>query len=88
MSESKVVLKEVIQYLKEASEYEKNRRFNKFVEGAITLLQHVTQNEDGLGLFIDVLVDITDEYLRTKNQYVLIEALRFFEFDELNKGDD
>ena len=82
MSESGAVLKEAIQYLKEASEREKNKQFRKFVESAIIILQHVAQNEEDIGLFIDVFVDIADEYLRTKNQYVLIEALRFFTFDE------
>jgi len=82
MSESGAVLKEAIQYLKEASEHEKNKQFRKFVESAIIILQHVAQNEEDIGLFIDVFIDIADEYLRTKNQYVLIEALRFFTFDE------
>ena len=82
MSKSKISLEEAIQYLKEASEHEKNKRFQKFVEGAIIILQHVAQNEEDIGLFIDVFVDIADEYLRTKNQYVLVEALRFFPFDE------
>ena len=41
---------------------------------------------EGLDLLIDILVDITDEYLRTKSQYVLVEALSFF--DEIIEGDD
>ena len=82
MSESEVTLEEAIQYLKEASEHEKNKQFRKFVESAIIILQHVAHNEEDIGLFIDVFVDIADEYLRTNNQYVLVEALRFFAFDE------
>jgi len=82
MSKSKFSLEETIQYLKEASEHKKNKQFRKFVESAIIILQHVAQNEEDIGLFIDVFVDIADEYLRTKNQYVLVEALRFFSFDE------
>jgi ribosomal protein L22 len=76
------MLAEAIQYLKEVAEHEKSKRFRKFVESAIIILQHVAQNEEDIGLFIDVFLDIADEYLRTKNQYVLIEALRFFAFDE------
>ena len=82
MSKSKISLEEAIQYLKEASEHEKNKQFRKFAESAIIILQHVAQNEEDIGLFIDVFLDIADEYLRTKNQYVLVEALRFFPFDE------
>jgi len=82
MSKSEITLEEAIQYLKEASEREKNKQFRKFVESAIIILQHVAQNEEDIGLFIDVFLDIVDEYLRTKNQYVLVEALSFFAFDE------
>jgi len=82
MSESEVTLEEAIKYMKEASEHEKNKQFRKFVESAIIILQHVAQNEEDIGLFIDFFVDIVDEYLRTKNQYVLVEALSLFAFDE------
>jgi hypothetical protein len=82
MSKSEITLEEAIKYLKEASEHKKNKQFRKFVESAIIILQHVAHNEEDIGLFIDVFVDIADEYLRTKNHYVLVEALRFFAFDE------
>ena len=81
MSKSKMSLEEAIKYMKEVSEHEKNKQLRKFVESAIIILQHVAQSED-IGLFIDVFVNIVDEYLLTKNQYVLIEVLRFLAFDE------
>ena len=82
MSKSKISLEEAIQYLKEASEHEKNKQFRKFAESAIIILQHVAQNEEDIGLFIDVFLDVADEYLLTKNHYVLVEALRLFSFDD------
>jgi len=82
MSKSKISLEETIQYLKEAAEHEKNKRFQKFAESAIIILQHVAQNEEDIGLFIDVFLDVADEYLLTKNHYVLVEALRLFSFGD------
>jgi len=86
MNESKIMLVEVIQYLKEVAEHEKSKRFHKFVERAIIILQYFAETDANLDLLIDILVDITDEYLRTKSQYVLVEALSFF--DELIEGVD
>ena len=82
MSKSEITLEEAIKYLKEASEHKKNKQFRKFVESAIIILQHVAQNEEDIGLFIDVFLDVADEYLLTKNHYVLVEALRLFSFDD------
>jgi len=84
MSESELSLEEAIKYLKEVSEHEKNKRFQKFVEGAIVLLKYFTETDvEGLNLLINVLIDTTDEYLQTKNPQLLSEALQF-----LNLGDD
>jgi hypothetical protein len=84
MNESEISLKEAIQYMKEASAHEKNKQFRKFVEGAILILQHFAETGADLGLdpLLDVLLDTTDEYLRTKNKHVLSEALHFLNFDE------
>ena len=83
MSESEVTLEEAIKYLQETSEHEKNKRFNKFVEGAIILLKHFAETDvEGLELLIYVLLDTTDEYLQTKNPQLLSEALQFLNLDE------
>jgi len=82
MSESELSLEEAIKYLKEASEHEKNKRFQKFVEGAILILQHFAETDANLDLLIDILLDTTDEYLQTKNQQVLSEALHFLNLDD------
>jgi len=83
MSENEITLEEVIQYLKDASEHENNKRFNKFVEGAIILLEHFAETDvEGLELLIYVLLDTTDEYLQTKNPQLLSEALQFLNLDE------
>jgi hypothetical protein len=83
MSESEISLEEAIQYLKEASEHEKNKQFRKFVEGAILILKHFEETgaDLGLDLLIGILLDTTDEYLQTKNQQVLSEALHFLNLD-------
>jgi len=82
MSESEITLEEAIQYLKEASEHENNKQFSKFVEGVVEILTYFAQNETDLGLLIDVLLDTTDEYLQTKNQRVLYEALHFLNLED------
>jgi len=82
MDNSKITLAEAIQYLKEAAEHENSKRFHKFVERAIIILQYFAEIDANLDLLIAVFLDIADEYLRTKNQYVLIEALHFLAFDE------
>ena len=82
MSKNEITLEEAMQYLKEASEHERNKQFHKFIEGAIIILQHVAQKEEDIGLFIDVFLDVADEYLLTKNHYVLVEALRLFSFGD------
>jgi len=84
MSETEVTLEEAIKYFKEASEHEKNKQFRKFVEGAILILQHFAETgaDLGLDLLLDVLLDTTDEYLQTKNQRVLYEALHFLNLED------
>jgi len=82
MSESELYLEEAIKYLKKASEHEKNKLFKKFVEGAILILQHFAETDANLDLLIDILLDTTDEYLQTKNQQVLSEALHFLNLDD------
>ena len=82
MSESEITLEEAIQYLKETSKHEKNKRFNKFVEGVVEILTYFAQNETDLELLIDVLLETTDEYLQTKNPQLLSEALQFLNLDE------
>ena len=82
MSDSEITLEEAIKYLKDASEHEKNKQFHKFVEGAILILQHFAETDANLDLLIDILLDTTDDYLQTKNQQVLSEALRFLNLDE------
>jgi len=83
MSEIEITLEKAIQYLKEASEHEKNKQFSKFVEGAIIVLKYFAETDvEGLELLIYVLLDATDEYLQTKNQRVLYEALNFLNLDE------
>jgi len=83
MSETEISLEEAIKYLKEASEHEKNKRFQKFVEGAIVLLKYFAETDvEGLDLLINVLIDTTDEYLQTKNPQLLSEALQFLNLDE------
>ena len=83
MSESEVTLEEAIKYMKEASEHEKNKQFQKFVEGAIVLLKYFAETDvEGLDLLINVLIDTTDEYLQTKNPQLLSEALQFLNLDE------
>jgi len=78
MSESEITLEEAIKYMKEASEHEKSKQFNKFVESSIIILQYFAETGANLNILISVLVDITDEYLYTKNPRVLVEALSFF----------
>jgi len=84
MSETEISLEEAIKYLKETSEHEKNKQFKKFVEGAIIILQHFAETgaDLGLDLLISILLDTTDEYLQTKNQRILTEALQFMNLDE------
>jgi len=84
MSESEISLEEAIQYLKEASEHEKNEQFRKFAEGAILILQHFAETgaDLGLDLLIGILIDMTDEYLETKNKQILEEALHFLNLDD------
>jgi hypothetical protein len=82
MSESEITLEEAIQYLKEASEHEKNKQFQKFVEGAILILQHFAETDANLDLLIDILLDTTDEYLQTKNPQLLKEALHFLNLED------
>jgi len=84
MSKSEITLEEAIQYLKEASEHEKNKQFRKFVEGAILILQHFAETgaDLGLDLLLDVLLDTTDEYLQTKNSQLLNEALQFLNLED------
>ena len=83
MNESELFLEEAIKYLKEVSEHEKNKRFQKFVEGAIVLLKYFAETDvEGLDLLINVLIDTTDEYLQTKNPQLLSEALQFLNLDD------
>jgi len=83
MSESEVTLEEAIKYMKEASEHEKNKRFQKFVEGAIVLLKYFAETDvEGLELLINVLLDTTDEYLQTKNPQLFSEALHFLDLED------
>jgi hypothetical protein len=82
MSQSEITLEEAIKYLKDASEHENNKQFRKFVEGAILILQHFAETDANLDLLIDILLDTTDEYLQTKNQRVLYEALHFLNLDD------
>ena len=83
MSESEISLEEAIKYLKEVSEHEKNKRFQKIVEGVIVLLKYFSETDvEGLDLFINVLIDTTDEYLQTKNPQLLSEALQFLNLDD------
>ena len=83
MSESEITLEEVIQYLKEASEHEKNEQFRKFVEGAILILKHFEELDADLGLelLIGILLDITDDYLETKDKQILEEAMYFLNLE-------
>jgi len=83
MSETEISLEEAIQYMKEASKHEKNKRFQKFVEGAIVLLKYFAETDvEGLDLFTNVLLDTADEYLQTKNPQLLSEALQFLNLDD------
>jgi len=84
MSESEISLEEAIQYLKEASAHEKNEQFRKFVEGAILILKFFEETDADLGLdlLIGILLDITDDYLETKDKQILEEALRFLNLDD------
>jgi len=84
MSESEITLEEAIKYLKEASEHEKNKQFRKFVEGAILILKHFEElNADlGLDLLLGILLDITDDYLETKDKQILEEALHFLNLED------
>jgi len=83
MSESEITLEEAIRYLKEASEHEKNKQFQKFVEGAIVLLKYFAETDvEGLDLLTNVLLDTTDEYLQTKNPQLLSEALQFLNLED------
>ena len=83
MSESEITLEEAIKYMKETSKHEKNKRFQKFVEGAILILKYFAETDViGLDLLINVLLDTTDEYLQTKNPQLLSEALQFLDLDD------
>jgi len=83
MSETEISLEEAIKYLKEASKHEKNKRFQKFVEGAIVLLNYFAETDvEGLDLLINVLLDTTDEYLQTKNPELLKEALNYLDIED------
>jgi len=83
MSETEISLEEAMQYMKEASEHEKNKQFRKFVEGAILILKHFEElNADlGLDLLLGILLDITDDYLETKDKQILEEALHFLNLE-------
>ena len=83
MSETEISLEEAIIYMKEVSKHEKNKRFHKFVEGAIVLLNYFAETDvEGLDLLINVLLDTTDEYLQTKNPELLKEALNYLDIKD------
>jgi len=83
MSETKITLEEAIKYMKEASAHEKNEQFRKFVEGAIIILKHFEETDADLGLelLIGILLDITDDYLETKDKQILEEAMYFLNLE-------
>jgi len=82
MSETEITLEEAIKYMKEASEHEKNKQFQKFVEGAIIILQHFAETDANLDLLIELFLGLTDDYLQTKNPELLNEALNYLDIED------
>jgi len=79
---SEISLEEAIQYMKEATEHEKNKQLRKFVEQAVELLKIFAENETDLELLIDLFLGLTDDYLQTKNPELLREALNFLDLED------
>jgi len=84
---SKITLDEAIKYMEEASEREKNERFSKFIEQSVELLKLFGSQELEVEPFIELFIDITDEYMKTKNAEFLKEMLNFLDLeDELKEA--
>jgi hypothetical protein len=75
---SEITLDETIRYLKEASEREKNEQFSKFVEESIELIKLYGDYE--AETLIELFLELTDEYIQTKNAELLKEMVE--DFDE------
>ena len=74
---SKITLDEAIKYMKEASEREKNEQFSKFIEEAIELIQLYEDYELEIETLIELFLELTDEYIQTKNAELLKEMIEF-----------
>jgi len=70
---SEITLDEAIRYMKEASEREKNEQFSKFVEESIELIKLYGDYE--AETLIELFLELTDEYIRTKNAELLKEMV-------------
>jgi len=79
---SEITLEEAIQYMREASEHEKNKQFRKFVEQAVELLKIFAENVTDLELLIELFLGLTDDYLQTKNPELLKEALNYLDIED------
>jgi len=75
---SEITLDEAIRYMKEASEREKNEQFSKFVEESIELIKLYGDYE--AETLIELFLELTDEYIQTKNAELLKEMVD--DFDE------
>ena len=75
---SEITLDEAIRYMKEASEREKNEQFSKFIEEAIELIKLYGDYE--AEILIELFLELTDEYIQTKNAELLKEMVD--DFDE------
>ena len=74
---SEITLDEAIKYMKEASEREKNKQFSKFIEEAIELIQLYGEYELEIETLIELVLELTDEYIQTKNAELLKEMIEF-----------
>ena len=74
----KFTVDDVIKYLQEASEREKNEQFSKFIEEAIELIKLYGDYE--IETLIELFLELTDEYIQTKNAELLKEMV-----DDLNE---
>jgi len=75
---SEITLDEAIRYMKEASEHEKNEQFSKFIEESIELIKLYGDYE--AETLIELFLELTDEYIQTKNAELLKEMVD--DFDE------
>jgi len=74
---SEITLDEAIRYMEEASEREKNKQFSKFIAEAIELIQLYGDYELEAETLIELFLELTDEYIQTKNDELLKEMIEF-----------